>query len=219
MIVSEITSTDIFPLKKTDTCESVLVFMQDWKVFHLPVVDNGKLVGYVTVDDLNSLKGNLKIEKYIIPNPQLFLLKTQHLFEVVQQFAETKYTCLAVCDVENNYQGAVSLTELNQAFNNSSLIQPGAIIVLRMNPKDYSLAELSRIIEYNDSKIVNVFVHTDFTDNTKIMVSLKLNKKAISTVLQTLERYQYNIHSIHQFAEQNADVNDRYDWLIKYIHT
>ena len=219
MIVSEITSTDIFPLKKTDTCESVLVFMQDWKVFHLPVVDNGKLVGYVTVDDLNSLKGNLKIEKYIIPNPQLFLLKTQHLFEVVQQVAETKYTCLAVCDVENNYQGAVSLTELNQAFNNSSLIQPGAIIVLRMNPKDYSLAELSRIIEYNDSKIVNVFVHTDFTDNTKIMVSLKLNKKAISTVLQTLERYQYNIHSIHQFAEQNADVNDRYDWLIKYIHT
>ena len=142
MIVSEITSTDIFPLKKTDTCESVLVFMQDWKVFHLPVVDNGKLVGYVTVDDLNSLKGNLKIEKYIIPNPQLFLLKTQHLFEVVQQVAETKYTCLAVCDVENNYQGAVSLTELNQAFNNSSLIQPGAIIVLRMKKTTFRCAEI-----------------------------------------------------------------------------
>jgi acetoin utilization protein AcuB len=219
MIVSEITSTDIFPLKKIDTCESALVFMQDWKVFHLPVVDNGKLVGYVNSEDLNAVKGNLKIEKYIISNPQLFLLKTQHLFEVVQLVAETHYTCLAVCDIENNYQGAVSLTELNQAFNISSLIQPGAIIVLRMNPKDYSLAELSRVIEYNDCKIVNVFVHTDVTDNTKIMVSLKLNKKAISTVLQTLERYQYNIYSIHQFAEQNTDVNDRYDWLIKYLHT
>jgi predicted transcriptional regulator len=52
MFAEELLSNDIFPLKKTDSCESALVFMSDWKVFHLPVVDNGKLLGYVSYDDI-----------------------------------------------------------------------------------------------------------------------------------------------------------------------
>jgi predicted transcriptional regulator len=52
MFAEELISTDIFPLKKTDTCENAILFMHDWKVFHLPVADSGKLLGYVTYDEL-----------------------------------------------------------------------------------------------------------------------------------------------------------------------
>lgn len=63
MFAEELLSNDIFPLKKTDSCESALVFMSDWKVFHLPVVDNGKLLGYVSYDDINNQSGKTKVEK------------------------------------------------------------------------------------------------------------------------------------------------------------
>lgn len=219
MIVSELISADIFPLKKTDTCSAALLFMQDWKVSHLPVVEGGKLLGYVGAQQLNQLDEDSKIEQWIQPLIQLYALKSDHFFQLFKQVSLSKISCIAVCDHENNYQGAVSINELTLAFCNSSIGQPGAIITLKMSPLDYSLAEIARVIEYNDCKIVNLFIQPDPLDATKILVALKLNKQSVSTAIQTLERYQYMIYSVHDAMENNADLNDRYDWLIKYLST
>src|SRR5687767_13323539 len=98
MTVAELISTDIFPLKKTDTCEMAQVFMHDWRTFNLPVVDSGKLMGYVTFEKMVEAKPKDKVEKYIEPLTQFFTLKSNHFFEVIRHFAETRYTCIAVCD-------------------------------------------------------------------------------------------------------------------------
>lgn len=219
MTVSEFISTDIFPLKKTDTCEMALVFMHDWRTFNLPVSDAGKLIGYVSFEDISEAKPKEKVEKYITPAINLFAQKSSHLFEVIRQFAETRYTCLAVCDAQQHYEGAVSLNEIASVYKYSSLVQPGAIITLAMSPQDYSLSELARIIEYNDCKILHVFIYPDSSNLGKITVSLKLNKQQIGAVVHTLERYQYTIVSIHEINELSADLNSRYDWLIKYLNT
>lgn len=219
MIVSELISADIFPLKKTDTCAAALLFMQDWKVSNLPVVEGGKLLGYVSAQQLNQLDEDFKIEQWIQPLVQLFSSKSDHIFQLYKQFSLSKITCIAVCDHDNNYEGAVSINDLTVAFGHSSIAQPGAIITLKMSPMDYSLAEIARVIEYNDCKIVNVFIQADPVDATKILVSLKLNKQSVSTTIQTLERYQYMIFSVHDAIENNADLNNRYDWLIKYLNT
>jgi hypothetical protein len=88
-----------------------------------------------------------------------------------------------------------------------------------MTPQDYSLAELSRIVEYNDAKILNVFVNTLPGNFSKVLVSLKLNRPELNTIVQTLERYQYRIHSVHQSMDQSSDFSTRYEWLIKYLNT
>jgi acetoin utilization protein AcuB len=219
MIVSTFLSPDIFPLKKTDSCEMAMVCMQDWRVFNLPVTENGKLLGYVSYAKLADMGEDKKIEGLIEPLIQLYTIQTSHIFEVIQQFAQTKYTCLAVSDAEQNYTGAVSINEIADVYKNSSLLQPGAIITLVMNPQDYSLSELARVIEYNDCKILHVFIHPDNRDLGKIIVSLKLNKQGITNVIQTLERYQYTIQSVHQVDEQDPELHNRYDWLIKYLNT
>jgi predicted transcriptional regulator len=219
MTVAEFISTDIFPLKKTDTCEMALVFMHDWRTFNLPVADGGKLLGYVNFEDITEAKPKEKVEKYITPLISLHTQKSSHVFEVIRLFAETRYTCVAVCDQEQNYEGAVSWNEIANVYKSSSLVQPGAILTLTMSPQDYSLSELARIIEYNDCKILHVFIYPDSSNLGKISVSLKLNKQQIGAVVHTLERYQYNIQSIHDINELNADLNSRYDWLIKYLNT
>jgi CBS domain-containing protein len=219
MFAEELLSNDIFPLKKTDTCESALVFMSDWKVFHLPVVDNGKLLGYVSYDDCSIPSGKTKIEKSIQPLVKLYADKGQHFFEVMKVMADTGFTVIAVSDEEAEYKGVISVKELISIYRNSSLNQPGGIIVLEMTPQDYSLAELSRIVEYNDAKILNVFVSTAVGNTSQVFVSLKLNRPELSTVVQTLERYQYRIHSVHQTADQTSDFSSRYEWLLKYLNT
>lgn len=219
MFAEELLSNDIFPLKKTDTCESALVFMSDWKVFHLPVADNGKLLGYVSYDEVSNQPGKTKIEKVIQPLLQLYADKGQHLFEILKLMADTGFTAIAVSDEGADYKGVVSIKEIIQVYKNSSLSQPGGIIVLEMTPQDYSLAELSRIVEYNDAKILHVFVKAAPNNVSKILVSLKLNRPELSTIVQTLERYQYRIHSVHQSMDQSSDFSNRYEWLIKYLNT
>jgi CBS domain-containing protein len=219
MFAEELLSNDIFPLKKTDSCESALVFMSDWKVFHLPVVDNGKLLGYVSYDDINNQSGKTKVEKIIQPLVQLYANKGQHFFEIMKLMADTSFTVIAISDEEAEYKGVVSVKEIVQVYKSSSLTQPGGIIVLEMTPQDYSLAELSRIVEYNDAKILNVFVNTLPGNFSKVLVSLKLNRPELNTIVQTLERYQYRIHSVHQSMDQSSDFSTRYEWLIKYLNT
>lgn len=219
MFAEELLSNDIFPLKKTDSCESALVFMSDWKVFHLPVVDNGKLLGYVSYDDINNQSGKTKVEKIIQPLVQLYANKGQHFFEIMKLMADTGFTVIAISDEEAEYKGVVSVKEIVQVYKSSSLTQPGGIIVLEMTPQDYSLAELSRIVEYNDAKILNVFVNTLPGNFSKVLVSLKLNRPELNTIVQTLDRYQYRIHSVHQSMDQSSDFSTRYEWLIKYLNT
>lgn len=219
MLVSTLTSNDIFPLKKTDTCEAALMFMLDWKVSHLPVVSDGKLLGYVSSATLSVEEPDEKIEPFIAHLPDLKLSKDQHVFEVLSLMLESGYSSLAVMDEEQNYQGTVSGYDVQQFIAGSTIAQPGAIIVLQMNPQDYSLAELSRIIEYNDCKILNVLVHSNPQNSSLILVSLKLNKQTISTVIQTLERYQYQIFSVHQMETTEANFDKRYNWLLKYLNT
>ena len=219
MFAEELLSNDIFPLKKTDTCESALVFMSDWKIFHIPVADNGKFLGYVSFDEINTQPGKTRIEKVIQPLLQLYVDKGQHVFEIIKLMADTGYTAIAVSNEESEYKGVVSVKEIIQVYKNSSLAQPGGIIVLEMTPQDYSLAELSRIVEYNDAKILHVFVKAVSDNPSKILVSLKLNRPELSAVVQTLERYQYRIHSIHQTIDSSSDFGNRYEWLIKYLNT
>lgn len=215
MNAGELLSPDIFPLKKTDTCATALVFMQDWNVWHLPVAENGQLLGYVSGSKIAEMPENEKIDKHIEPLTQLQLHKGQHLFDVISFFAETHFSALAVCNEQSVIEGIVSLKEILDAYQKSSLMQGGAIISLRMSPQDYSLAEIARIIEYNDCKILNVFIHPNRIDHAQIIVSLKLNKQTVNTVIQTLERYQYQIHAIYNTDEHEAGLNNRYDWLIK----
>jgi acetoin utilization protein AcuB len=141
------------------------------------------------------------------------------LFDIIRQMAESGFTSIAVTDEEINYIGAVSAREIANVYKNSSLSQPGGIVAIEMNPQDYSLGELARIVEYNDAKILHVFISTAPENNGRIIVSLKLNRPELTTVIQTLERYQYTIHSVHQIADQGNDLGNRYDWLIKYLNT
>ncbi|MEI6506952.1 MAG: CBS domain-containing protein [Bacteroidota bacterium] len=220
MFAEILISHEIFPLKKTDTCETASVFMHNWNVSHLPVVENGKVLGYVSLDEIFSAKKSDKMSLFIKNDKQFTSLGYQHLFEVIKIFDETGLTTISVLNNENNFIGIISFKEiLKSLFRDSSLSQDGGIITLEMLSKDYSLAEISRIVEYNDIKIINVFIRSASQDENKILVSLKLNQTELKNVVASLERHGKLIRSI-QLDQKTDEVSSfRYDWLIKYLNT
>jgi CBS domain-containing protein len=190
--------------------------MHDAKVVEMPVVEQGKLLGYLHISKAE--KTQSKTVGQAMDGKLMFIPANTHLFDIARIMHDTNATTLAVCDEQQNYIGAVALADLLKAYTkNSANSLPGAIVTLEMFPRDYSLTEIARISESNDFKITSLFIRN--LENNKLEISLKFNSVEIKTVLHTLERYNYNIKSVHQLSEIADNLNQRLDWLIKYINT
>lgn len=216
MIAEELLSDQIIPLKRSDLCEAALSFMHDARVAEMPVVEQGKLVGYLHISQAEKIQS--KTVGQAMEDKLLFLPDDTHLFDVARVMYESQATTIAVCDKQNIYRGAISLSDLLKAYSRQTANSlQGAIVTLEIFPRDYTLTEIARITESNDLKITGLFIRT--LENQKIEVSIKFNSVDVKPVLHSLERYNYQIKSVHQVNDINDDLNNRLNWLIKYINT
>jgi acetoin utilization protein AcuB len=217
MFANQLLSTDLFPLKPSDTVETCLLFMADWKVAELPVVESGNLIGYVSETSIRNQSTQSTIQAFVQPIAGRSIPPALHLFDILKRMRETELTCLAVV-AETQYLGAITFKELIRCYQQSALVQPGGTIVLRMKPQDYALGEIARIMEYNDAKILHVFITPEPTSAGDILVSLKLNKSILNTVYQTLSRYAYEVVGVYDPSE--GDIDDKQmEWFLKYLNT
>ena len=108
---------------------------------------------------------------------------------------------------------------LIQSIGNMATMKlPGGIIVLEMNPNDYSLAQIARIVEDNDAKIMSCHV-TPSVDAMKMEVTLKINKVDLTSILRTFLRFDYHIKASYQSNDRNENVlRKNYDQFMMYLN-
>lgn len=220
MKAKELISNLVLPLRTSDTASTALTWMEELRVSHLPIVNNESFMGLVSDVDIYAINdpdeplGNHKLS---LSRP--YVLAHQHFYEVIRLASNEKLSLVPVLDERGNYMGCISLQSLvNHMAGLSSVNQPGGIIILEMNIHDYSLAEISRLVEGNDAKILSAYV-SSHDHTTKIEVTLKLNKIDISGVLQTFNRYNYIVKAYFSEESKIDDLlNDRYDSLMTYLN-
>lgn len=216
MLVNKIISQELPYLLPVDSIETALQYMHDWKVSHLPVVNAGKLLGLL---DESSLVGHEGREAKIEDLPLLgFAVHDhQHLFEVIEMISTHELSTLPVIDDEMNYLGEISLSSvIDYLAELQSVREEGSILVLEMNDIDYSLAEIARLIEGNDAKVLSSSV-TSFDDSRLVEVSLKINQTQIRGIVQTLERFDYKIKAFYDAPNYAEDLRKRYEELMRYL--
>jgi hypothetical protein len=86
-----------------------------------------------------------------------------------------------------------------------------------MNKKDYSMSEIAQIVESNNLKILSAYI-TDVDEKNNIKLTLKLNKIDIAAVIQTFERYKYNVAASYNYSENTDNLSDRFDSLMRYLN-
>jgi CBS domain-containing protein len=218
MIAKEITSYDILPLKTSDTCSFALNLMEEYNVSHLPLVNERELVGLISEFDLvnhpeqEDVTGNVKLSL-----SNAFISEYQHVFDVMKMITEMKITLLPVVDSRNQYCGVITLPDLIRFLTvNMSVLNPGGIIVLELAENDYSMAEIAGIVESNNARIIGAFFSTR-PDSTMIDLTLKINNIDLNPVIQTFERYSYNIKATFAEKDDLDDLKERYDALMNYL--
>ncbi|MCE1200108.1 MAG: hypothetical protein LWW85_14155 [Marinilabiliales bacterium] len=98
--------------------------------------------------------------------------------------------------------------------------EPGGILELQMCEKDYSLSQITQIIEGNDARILSLYTWKPVETTTELIVTIKLNQVDLSAIIQTLTRYNYDIRAT--FMDQTplkGLIDDRFDQFMRYINT
>lgn len=220
MLAEEFINQMIPPLKLNDSSQTALNWMEVFHLTQLAVVDERMFKGIIDEESiLEKNNPDLPISEYLLSYKDVSVKSSSHYYDVINLASKNHLELVPVIGETNEYLGVISVNETSVAIAKMFASQgPGGIIVLAMKEIDYSLAQISRLIEANDTKILSVFVTDDTKKNSFVKVTLKLNRVDLTRVIATLERYDYRI--IAQFQEtdvENTD-KDRLDMLFKYLN-
>lgn len=215
----DLINDDIPCLKIEESGLIAISLLEEFKVNEMPLVDNGNYLGLVTEDELldsQLLEGQLGQLTMGLNRP--FVQLEDHIYEVISKISQEKLTVMPVLDEHDAYVGTISIDLLVQKIAEvESLLSPGGIIQLEMNIHDYSLTEISRLVESNDAKILNLYV-TSHPDSKKMNVTLKLNQTNLDRVISTLNRFNYVVSASYQSGEYEEDLRSRYDGFMRYLN-
>ena len=219
MIAIDLITYDIPPLVHTDTGEKALIWMDEFKVSHLPVLKNGNFVGLVSethILDKMNVSENLDVLFQHLPRP--FVFSNAHLFEILSRISEFKISVIPILDEHEQYLGCTSVFELMTSIaNTSSMKEKGGILVLEVNEFDYSMAQIGQIVESNDAKILSSTILSD-ASSTKLDITLKINQEDLTSIIRTFERYDYVVKASFQNGAGAEDLQWRYDVLMNYLN-
>ena len=118
---------------------------------------------------------------------------------------------------EKQLLGIVTYNDLlRNASNFMSLNEPGALIVLEMDTRNYSFTEINRIVESNDAQITQLNTFTD-PETGISQVTIRVSKLEVSDIISTFQRYEYNVK--YYFGEElfENELRTNYDNLMNYL--
>jgi acetoin utilization protein AcuB len=219
MIAEDLINHMIPPLKASDDAHKAIVWMEEFRCMHMPVVEGGRLLGFISEEiilEMNDIEKQVKDFNLVGNNCYVHL--NAHFYDILKIAADNKLQMVAVLNDEEEYAGVITVQDTLTSFAQTAAVQmPGGILVLSMNHIDYSLSEISRLIEENKARILSSIVKEDPLDPGKIRLTLKLNQLDLSRIVATLERFSYRVIGRYQETKQDNTEKERLDMLLRYL--
>ncbi len=216
MLTRDLISHSIPYLHLDDKVFHALQLMNDYHVAHLPIVADDKYLGIISEEQLLHSHDDNFLNQLLISDGGKSVQANDHFLKAIQIAVQNKLSIVPVIE-ENHILGIVTYNDLlRNASDFMSLNDPGGLIVLEIEGKDYSFNELNRIVESNDAQITQLNSFTD-TGTGVMQVTIRINKVEISDIISTLQRYEYSIK--YYFGEEHYEneLRSNYDNLMHYL--
>jgi acetoin utilization protein AcuB len=218
MLTSQLIASHYPTVKLEDKVGLVLQLMDDYDVLHMPVTHEEKYAGLVSKDDLMDADTEVllaTIECHLI---KASVKEGDHFLTAVKLCVDHNLTLIPIVTKENEVSAVINNMDLLKAMARfTGTEEPGGLIVLEMEKRNFSFSDLARLVETNDAYItqLNTFVEAD---TNLILVTIKVNKFEISDIVATFQRYEYNVR--YYFGEElyTNELKDNYDSLMHYLN-
>src|ERR1700744_5613081 len=110
MLAIELITDAIPPLHTSDTVQKVIDRMVEFRVRHLPIVNEEQFLGLVGENDLievTDYQTSIGALALSLVNP--YVREDQHIYDVIRLFYEQQLTVVTVLDAKNNYLVVISI--------------------------------------------------------------------------------------------------------------
>jgi predicted transcriptional regulator len=217
MLAASIAIKGLPLLHLEDKVSFALQCMEDFDVQHLAVVKEDYFLGLISKSDLLDTNLLHTMESLTDQLLRIGLNGAAHFLTALDLFSKHQLSLLPVLNEQQECIGFITQQNLNDKLAQFlGVIQQGAILVLSMSPLQYSLAEMSRLVETNNAQILQLNTFFDEV-NANLIVTLKLNRDEAAAIIATFQRYDY--HVLHYFGNSplNNDIEDHYHHLMNYL--
>ena len=210
-----ITTIPIFEVN--EPLEDLVQFFMENTYSHVAVVQENKFLGVFNENDLENFTVDKKIEDFKYNLESFFVRQETIWLDVLETFARNEANLVPVLSSENEVLGYYDITDIVGVFIETPFFtEPGGILVVAKELKDYAFSEIVQIVESNNSKFIGGFI-SDMGDES-VQVTIKISSNNMNEVVQTFRRYNYNIlfgNIDDQFID---DLKQRSDYLDKYLN-
>ncbi len=222
MLAEELINPTTPILRPFDSVGQAVDLMDEYGTRQLALVDEEIYKGLLSEDTLLNLLDDTQTlsELNLPPNPihaNLF----QHIYEVIGIANRYQLDTIPVLDEDNLYAGTILVSDMMAKF--ATLLgsqETGAIVVLKMANRDYSLTDISRLVESNNTKIISTyFSGSEYGSLDQATLTLKLNHSEVSAVVATLERFGYTVENVFGSTPFDSPDRHRLDLLMRYLET
>ena len=219
MQASELISSSIISLHPDDDGLKALSLMDDLRISHLPVIRNQFYLGLISENEILQWQSTNELIEEHLPNLIApFVLRSQHLFDIIEILEANSLSVVPVLSEEKKYVGAISNRKLLYTIAKSAAVQNiGGVIVLEMNQNDYSMSEIASIIESNNAKILSSYI-TSVPDSTKMELTIKINITELDSIIADLRRFEYKVMASYNDGNSKDDLMERYESLMRYLN-
>lgn len=215
--IKDYITTDFSAISGAETIATVQEFFEEQPFSHFPVVEQGLFIGCISLEDLKTFDANTSVLANRYTLESFFVRTTTIWLDVLEVFSKNHTNLVPVLDETNAYVGYYELEDIIKFFSATPFLkEPGGIIVVQQSVLDYSMSQITQIVESNNGKILGLFLSESTVHSVQITIKISLG--AINDIIQTFRRYNYEIISEHQEDNYINNLKERSDYLDKYLN-
>ena len=215
--ITDYINNDLRAIDSQETILAVQDFFTDVSFSHFPVLEEGIYIGSLVADDLETFDSDKKVGDYKYTLEPFFVRTNMIWLDVLEVFGKNHSDIVPVLDENNHYVGYYELADIMKFFHKTPFIkEAGGIIIVRKALIDYSMSQITQIVESNNGKLLGIFVSA--SDNETIEITIKVTLGVMNDIIQTFRRYNYEIISEHEEDNYINNLKERSDYLDKYLN-
>ncbi len=218
MTTLQLIDSTIPQLQLHDTVGKALQLMHDFRITHLPVAGRDAFLGLISEEDLldeENKKATIgSFQNDLIPAA---VNANQHFLKAVSICNLYQTNIIPVVSETNELLGSIRGFALLTALGNfCGANEYGALVVLEMERSRFAISEINSIVESDGATILHLNI-SPVPPTDLLEVTLQINKKEISTIVATFERYEYSVlyYSGEELFEN--DLSSNYQNLMNYL--
>jgi len=218
MFCGQLIAPEIPVQRPTDAVGKVLQQMESSRVQQLPVADGEHYLGLVSEDDLldeeegvllSTLQDRFNTSHVKVTDYFLIAARLMHVMDL---------DLVPVLNEKGELEGVITQRMLlHELARKTGSEEYGSMVVLEMQHKDYSVGEMSRLVESNDAIITQLNTWADPATHL-LNVIVRINKSEISDIVATFQRHEFHVR--YYLGEElfRNELQSNLDHLMNYLN-